>query len=167
MNDVAYHIIWEFRKYAIDVACDVMWSSGGGWYVGKALSLALGAKGIFVTVVDFSEEKGREVASQVEKENAKFHSKLEFPSALFIKCDVTNSSKWNNICFWYMISYHCHSLSLSLSTPAPAPAPAHTHIDTTLNYRLVYITEFHMEAIKDNCACGMFLSAEVGMLLWM
>jgi NAD(P)-dependent dehydrogenase (short-subunit alcohol dehydrogenase family) len=62
-------------------------------YVGKALCLALGAKGIFVTVVDFSEENGREVASQVEKENAKFHPKLEFPSALFIKCDVTSSSK--------------------------------------------------------------------------
>ncbi|XP_059449614.1 uncharacterized protein LOC132180722 [Corylus avellana] len=65
--------------------------TGGASGIGKALCLALGAKGIFVTVVDFSEENGREVASQVEKENAKFHPKLEFPSALFIKCDVTNS----------------------------------------------------------------------------
>lgn len=65
--------------------------TGGASGIGKALSLALGGKGIFVTVVDFSEEKGREVAALVEKENAKFHSKLELPSAMFIKCDVTNS----------------------------------------------------------------------------
>ncbi|KAK9286832.1 hypothetical protein L1049_015237 [Liquidambar formosana] len=65
--------------------------TGGGSGIGKALSLALGEKGIFVTVVDFSEEKGKEVASLVGKENAKFHPKLEFPSATFIKCDVSNS----------------------------------------------------------------------------
>lgn len=62
--------------------------------VGKALSLALGAKGVYVTVVDFSEEKGKEVAALIEKENLKFHTKLEFPTALFIRCDVTNSSKF-------------------------------------------------------------------------
>lgn len=52
-----------------------------------------------MTVVDFSGEKGKEVASLVEKENAKFHSNLGFPSALFIKCDVSNAgeSKW---CFF-------------------------------------------------------------------
>lgn len=65
--------------------------TGGASGIGKALSLALGKKGIFVTVVDFSEERGREVASLVEKESAKFHSKLEFPSAMFIKCDVSNT----------------------------------------------------------------------------
>ncbi|KAJ4962191.1 hypothetical protein NE237_022130 [Protea cynaroides] len=65
--------------------------TGGGSGIGKALCLALGKKGIFVTVVDLSEEKGKEVASLVEKENAKFHSKLEFPSSIFIKCDVTNT----------------------------------------------------------------------------
>ncbi|KAH7517970.1 hypothetical protein FEM48_Zijuj09G0120800 [Ziziphus jujuba var. spinosa] len=59
----------------------------------KALSLAFGGKGIFVTVVDFSEEKGREVVSLVEKENAKFHSNLGFPSSIFIKCDVSNSGE--------------------------------------------------------------------------
>lgn len=53
--------------------------------------MALAAKGIFVTVVDFSEEKGKEVASLVQKENAKFHNSLKFPSAIFIKCDVTNT----------------------------------------------------------------------------
>lgn len=66
--------------------------------VGKALSLALGQKGIFVTVVDFSEENGKEVVSVIGKECAKFHSKLDFPAAMFIQCDVTNSSKRNAIC---------------------------------------------------------------------
>ncbi|KAK3193461.1 hypothetical protein Dsin_024771 [Dipteronia sinensis] len=40
----------------------------------RALSLAFGQKGVFVTVSDFSEEKGKEVASLVEKENSRFHS---------------------------------------------------------------------------------------------
>ncbi|PRQ23047.1 putative 15-hydroxyprostaglandin dehydrogenase (NAD(+)) [Rosa chinensis] len=65
--------------------------TGGASGIGKALCLALGAKGVFVTVVDFSEERGKEVASLVQKENAKFHSNLKFPSAIFIKCDVTNT----------------------------------------------------------------------------
>ncbi|XP_022763358.1 prostaglandin reductase-3-like isoform X1 [Durio zibethinus] len=65
--------------------------TGGASGIGKALSLALAGKGIFVTIVDFSEEKGKEVASLVEKENSKFHENLGFPSAIFVKCDVTNS----------------------------------------------------------------------------
>ena len=64
------------------------------------MSLALAGKGIFVTIVDFSEEKGKEVAYLVEKENSRFHEKLGFPSAIFVKCDVTNLSKfhWNPVC---------------------------------------------------------------------
>ncbi|GKV37991.1 hypothetical protein SLEP1_g45949 [Rubroshorea leprosula] len=65
--------------------------TGGASGIGKALSLALAAKGIFVSIVDFSEEKGKEVAALVEQENAKFHEKLEFPAAIFIRCDVTNT----------------------------------------------------------------------------
>ncbi|KAE8667869.1 ARP protein (REF) isoform 2 [Hibiscus syriacus] len=64
--------------------------TGGATGIGKALSLALAGKGIFVTVVDFSEEKGKEVASLVEKENSRFHENLQFPSSIFVKCDVTN-----------------------------------------------------------------------------
>ncbi|KAH1030798.1 hypothetical protein J1N35_042972 [Gossypium stocksii] len=64
--------------------------TGGASGIGKALCLALAAKGIFVTIVDFSEEKGKEVASLVEKENSKFHQNLGFPSAIFVKCDVTS-----------------------------------------------------------------------------
>ncbi|KAM2791393.1 hypothetical protein PS2_003176 [Malus domestica] len=65
--------------------------TGGASGIGKALSLALATKAIFVTVVDFSEEKGKEVASLVQKVNAKFHSNFGFPSAVFVKCDVSNT----------------------------------------------------------------------------
>ncbi|KAK7252045.1 hypothetical protein RIF29_35742 [Crotalaria pallida] len=65
--------------------------TGAASGIGKGLVLALAEKGIFITLVDFSEEKGREVAALVQKINAKFHPKLDFPSALFVKCDVTNS----------------------------------------------------------------------------
>jgi hypothetical protein len=65
--------------------------TGGASGIGKALSVALAEKGVFVTIVDFSEERGKEVLALVEKEIAKFHSKLEFPSAMFIRCDVTNT----------------------------------------------------------------------------
>ncbi|XP_020268724.1 prostaglandin reductase-3 [Asparagus officinalis] len=65
--------------------------TGGASGIGKALSLALAQNGIFVTVVDYSEERGKEVASLIEKESIKFHPKLKFPSATFIRCDVTNT----------------------------------------------------------------------------
>ncbi|CDO97165.1 unnamed protein product [Coffea canephora] len=65
--------------------------TGGASGIGKALSLALAQKGMFVTIIDFSEDKGKEVASLAEKESAKFHANLDFPLATFIKCDVTNS----------------------------------------------------------------------------
>ncbi|GMI83653.1 hypothetical protein like AT1G49670 [Hibiscus trionum] len=64
--------------------------TGGASGIGKALCLALAGKGIFVTIVDFSEEKGKEVASLVERENSKFHRNLGFPSAIFVKCDVAS-----------------------------------------------------------------------------
>ncbi|PWA97987.1 ARP protein (REF) [Artemisia annua] len=67
--------------------------TGGASGIGKALCIALAQKGIFVTVVDFSEDKGKEVATLVQKENLKFHSGLKFPSAIFIKCDVTNKEQ--------------------------------------------------------------------------
>ncbi|PSS29350.1 Zinc-binding alcohol dehydrogenase domain-containing protein [Actinidia chinensis var. chinensis] len=67
--------------------------TGGASGIGKALSVALAEKGVFVTIVDFSEERGMEVAALVEKENAKFHPALKSPSAMFIRCDVTNTSE--------------------------------------------------------------------------
>jgi NAD(P)-dependent dehydrogenase (short-subunit alcohol dehydrogenase family) len=65
--------------------------TGGASGIGKALCIAFAQKGLFVTVVDFSEEYGREVASLVQKENKKFHGDLGVPSSIFIKCDVSNS----------------------------------------------------------------------------
>lgn len=67
--------------------------TGGASGIGRALSLALAQKGVFVTIVDFSEEKGKEVAALAEKECAKFHSGLEFPLVMFIRCDVTNAGE--------------------------------------------------------------------------
>nr|CAB3453600.1 unnamed protein product [Digitaria exilis] len=58
--------------------------------LGKALCIALARKGVFVTVVDFSEENGTQVVSIVQKENKLVHEYARVPSAIFIKCDVTN-----------------------------------------------------------------------------
>ncbi|URE09196.1 Zinc-binding alcohol dehydrogenase domain-containing protein [Musa troglodytarum] len=66
--------------------------TGGASGIGKALSLALAQKGIFVTVIDLSEEKGKEVVLLIERENTKFHPELKFPSAIFVKCDVTDTN---------------------------------------------------------------------------
>lgn len=65
--------------------------TGGASGIGKGLVLALAEKGVFITIVDFSEEKGRETATLVQKINTKFHPNLQHPSVLFVKCDVTNS----------------------------------------------------------------------------
>jgi hypothetical protein len=53
-----------------------------------------------VTIVDFSEENGGQVASLVLKEGNPFHGDSEVPSATFIKCDVTDtgSSNWFPCC---------------------------------------------------------------------
>ncbi|KAL3515268.1 hypothetical protein ACH5RR_022170 [Cinchona calisaya] len=65
--------------------------TGGASGIGKALSLALAQKGVFITIIDFAEDRGREVAALAEKECAKCHGKLDFPLVSFTKCDVTNS----------------------------------------------------------------------------
>lgn len=65
--------------------------TGGGSGIGKGLCIALSQKGLFVTIVDFSEDNGGEVASLVLKESKQFHGDSRVPSALFIKCDVTNA----------------------------------------------------------------------------
>ena len=65
------------------------------FFQGKALCIALARKGVFVTIVDFSEENGTEVASIVQKENKHIHAYARGPSAIFIKCDVTNGGKFS------------------------------------------------------------------------
>jgi NAD(P)-dependent dehydrogenase (short-subunit alcohol dehydrogenase family) len=85
--------------------------------VGKALSLALAQKGLFVTIVDFSEERGKEVASIAEKENRKFHLSLTVPSVLFVKCDVTNPSKIKTI-FHIYSDFHVSGMGfLEVASP--------------------------------------------------
>ncbi|XP_058730739.1 uncharacterized protein LOC131602601 [Vicia villosa] len=66
--------------------------TGGASGIGKGLVLALAEKGVFITIVDFSEERGRQLATVVEKIISKFHPKLQYPPVIFVKCDVTNSS---------------------------------------------------------------------------
>uniref|UniRef100_A0A7N0ZTZ4 Enoyl reductase (ER) domain-containing protein n=1 Tax=Kalanchoe fedtschenkoi TaxID=63787 RepID=A0A7N0ZTZ4_KALFE len=66
--------------------------TGGASGIGKALSLALAEKGVFVTIIDFCHEaRGKEVAVLLESEISKFHQNLNFPPAMFIRCDVTDS----------------------------------------------------------------------------
>ncbi|TMX03127.1 hypothetical protein EJD97_018122 [Solanum chilense] len=67
--------------------------TGGASGIGKALCLALAKKGVFVTIVDSSEERGKEVAGLAEKECAEFHSGLKFPVVMFIRSDVTNTGE--------------------------------------------------------------------------
>ncbi|CAH9125801.1 unnamed protein product [Cuscuta epithymum] len=64
--------------------------TGGASGIGRALCLALAQKGVLLTILDFSVEKGNEVASLAEKEISKVHSDLEIRPATFIRCDVTN-----------------------------------------------------------------------------
>lgn len=56
-----------------------------------------------MTVVDLSEEKGQEVVSIIQQKNAKLHSKSEAPPAIFVRCDVTNTSKRKNLS--YLINF--------------------------------------------------------------
>nr|BAK05909.1 predicted protein [Hordeum vulgare subsp. vulgare] len=65
--------------------------TGGGSGIGKALCVALAQKGLAVTVVDFSEEHGGQVAALIQKENKQFRGDSKVPSATFIKCDVTDA----------------------------------------------------------------------------
>lgn len=44
-----------------------------------------------MTIVDFSEETGGQVASLVQKEGKQFRGDSKVPSAMFIKCDVTDA----------------------------------------------------------------------------
>ncbi|CAN6466691.1 unnamed protein product [Victoria cruziana] len=67
--------------------------TGGASGIGEALSFALGRKGVFVTIIDFSEEKGKEVVSMFEKNFKELYPNMKSPSSMFIKCDVSNHSE--------------------------------------------------------------------------
>ncbi|GAA0169046.1 oxidoreductase [Lithospermum erythrorhizon] len=64
--------------------------TGGASGIGKALALALAEKGVFITILDSSEEKGRETAALLED---KFVETLKFPPVVFSRCDVTNTTE--------------------------------------------------------------------------
>ncbi|KAK3420604.1 hypothetical protein EUGRSUZ_G01454 [Eucalyptus grandis] len=96
--------------------------TGGASGIGKALAIALAEKGIFVTVVDFSEDRGKEVASLVEKANSKFHSSLGFPSSIFVKCDVSNSRDVVNAFEKHVATYGGLDICINcagITTPVP------------------------------------------------
>uniref|UniRef100_A0A0C9S9S3 TSA: Wollemia nobilis Ref_Wollemi_Transcript_6723_2396 transcribed RNA sequence n=1 Tax=Wollemia nobilis TaxID=56998 RepID=A0A0C9S9S3_9CONI len=63
--------------------------TGGGSGIGRALSLALARKGVRVTILDFSENSGKLVGI-LEEEHARSYKDVEKPTAIFVKCDVTN-----------------------------------------------------------------------------
>ncbi|PKA55458.1 (+)-pulegone reductase [Apostasia shenzhenica] len=65
--------------------------TGGASGIGRAISLALAQNGFFVTVLDFSEEKGEQVQLLIEQESKKFHPNIRVPLSMYIKCDVTNA----------------------------------------------------------------------------
>lgn len=67
--------------------------TGGASGIGRALVLALAQKGIFITIVDFSQDRGKQVASVAEEEVRKSHADLRFPPVQFFSCDVTDSNK--------------------------------------------------------------------------
>ncbi|EPS60547.1 hypothetical protein M569_14256 [Genlisea aurea] len=67
--------------------------TGGASGIGRALALALAEKGIFVTIIDYSEENGREAALLVEEKLSRSHEGRDFPSLIFIRCDVTDSDE--------------------------------------------------------------------------
>ncbi|KAL1561044.1 15-hydroxyprostaglandin dehydrogenase (NAD(+)) [Salvia divinorum] len=67
--------------------------TGGAAGIGRALAIALAQKGIFITIIDFSQEKGIEAASLAEEQVQKFHADLKFPAVLFFRCDVSNSNE--------------------------------------------------------------------------
>ncbi|XP_030524997.1 prostaglandin reductase-3 [Rhodamnia argentea] len=109
--------------------------TGGGSGIGKALTIALAEKGIFVTVVDFSEERGKEVALLVEEANSKFHSNLGFPSAIFVKCDVSNSRDVVNAFGKHVATYGGLDICIN-SAGINTPIPFHTdQTDGTRSWR--------------------------------
>lgn len=82
-------------------------------FIGRAISLALAQKGLFVTVLDFSEESGKDTVLLIEKENAKFHQNLRIPASMYIKCDVTNASKYSDVAaavFVYVFSLNLEGI---------------------------------------------------------
>ncbi|KAI3525928.1 hypothetical protein L1887_05062 [Cichorium endivia] len=93
--------------------------TGGASGIGKALCIALAQKGIFVTVVDNSAERGEEVASILQEENLKFHSGLKFQSAIFVRCDVSKKGEVAAAFEKHMEVFGSLDICINCATSAP------------------------------------------------
>uniref|UniRef100_A0A803LNU0 Enoyl reductase (ER) domain-containing protein n=1 Tax=Chenopodium quinoa TaxID=63459 RepID=A0A803LNU0_CHEQI len=96
--------------------------TGGASGIGKALCLALADRGVFITVVDYSEEEGKKVTALIEKQLAKFHKNLKFPSATFIRCDVTNTGELSSAFAKHLATYGGLDICINnagIVTPVP------------------------------------------------
>jgi len=58
---------------------------------GRALALALAKRGVQVSVLDLASQLGEETVRVVAEEHARVGYKPTSPSAIFIKCDVSNT----------------------------------------------------------------------------
>ncbi|CAM6102136.1 unnamed protein product [Calypogeia fissa] len=62
--------------------------TGAGSGIGRAVSVALAARGLTVTVAELSVADGQETVRLIEAEHAKLPERPKSPSAIFIQCDV-------------------------------------------------------------------------------
>lgn len=128
--------------------------TGGASGIGKALCLALAERGIFITVVDYSEEKGKQVAALAEKQIAKFHNNLKFPCATFIRCDVTNSGEVSSAFAKHLATYGGLDICINnagIGTPIPLhkdQTGGSAQWRRTVNVNLVAVIECTLLAIQ-------------------
>jgi NAD(P)-dependent dehydrogenase (short-subunit alcohol dehydrogenase family) len=69
--------------------------TGAGSGIGRETALALAKLGANITVLDLSEEGGRETVRLLEDERQKgsAYGMVSTPAAIFVKCDVTKPGK--------------------------------------------------------------------------
>ncbi|XP_057534502.1 uncharacterized protein LOC130812882 [Amaranthus tricolor] len=128
--------------------------TGGASGIGKALSLALAERGIFVSIIDFSEEKGKQVVAYIEKQNAKFHKDLKFPSAMFIRCDVTDTGELSSAFAKHLETYGGLDIcinSAGIATLVPFHKDQTDGSNSwrrTLNVNLIAVIQCTLQAIQ-------------------
>ncbi|KAK9671027.1 hypothetical protein RND81_12G001800 [Saponaria officinalis] len=125
--------------------------TGGASGIGEAMSIAFAERGIFVTVVDFSEEKGRLVTALIQKKLAKFHHNLNFPSAIFIRCDVTNSGDLSSAFAKHLQTYGGLDIcinSAGITTRAPLLHDASATWKHTINVNLIALIDSTLLAVR-------------------
>ena len=78
--------------------------------------MALASKGVQVTIVGLKAEQGEESVRLVEEEHAKISYKPDSPSALFIRCNITNTCMCQGFMTHLQVIATFFSLPLPLST---------------------------------------------------